>query len=156
MNFYETDLEVIDGAFTLGEVLHNDVLPLIPLRFQLNVPLKTFHHTCDCQCFYLFSSEYENSDISFYLGTNDWETLRIVNEDTREIINLDSRYINFSDVKEIEILLIDLNKKYPENIKSRITYTLPKEVTTIPKSFLNRIRVNVNGKIYDKDGNIKN
>lgn len=152
MPFYETDLEVVEGCFTLGEVLHTDILPHIPIRFQLNVPLKTFHYTCDCQCFYIFSSE-DNSDICFYVDTNEWETIRIINEDTRELILLISEY-SLSNRRNIQIRLYDLDKKYPDNLKSTTSITLPKEATTIPTSFLNRIRVvtKESGNMYTING----
>jgi hypothetical protein len=156
MDFYETDLEVVEGAFTLGEVLHTDILPLIPIRFQLNVVLKKFHYICGCQCFYIFISEDDNSDICFYVENNIWENIRIVNKDTREIITLNSLYTSLvcSELRKITIIIYDMNRKYLENIKSTTSITLPKEATTIPQHFLNTIRVNVDGKIYDKDGNI--
>ena len=156
MDFYETDLEVVEGAFTLGEVLHADILPLIPIRFLLTTVLKKFHYICGCQCYYIFISEDVNSDICFYVENNIWENIRIVNEHTREIIALNSDYSSLSELRTITIKIYDIDKKYPENIKSTTSITLPKEVTTIPQRFLNRIRVNVDGKIYDKDGNIKN
>jgi len=158
MDFYETDLEVVEGAFTLGEVLHTDILPLIPIRFQLNVVLKKFHYICGCQCFYIFISEDDNSDICFYVENNIWENIRIVNEHTREIIALNSLYTSLvcSELRTITIRIYDIDKKYPDNLKSTTSITLPKEATTIVNSFLNRIRVNVDGKIYDKDGRIKN
>ena len=156
MDFYETDLEVVEGAFTLGEVLHADILPLIPIRFLLTTVLKKFHYICGCQCYYIFISEDVNSDICFYVENNIWENIRIVNEHTREIIALNSDYSSLSELRTITIKIYDIDKKYPENIKSTTSITLPKGVTTIPQRFLNRIRVNVDGKIYDKDGNIKN
>ena len=156
MDFYETDLEVVEGAFTLGDVLHTDILPLIPIHFQLNVVLKKFHYICGCQCFYIFISEDDNSDICFYVENNIWENLRIVNKDTREIIALNSDYTSLSELRTITIRIYDINKEYPDKIKSTTSITLPKEATTIPQHFLNRIHVNVDGKIYDKDGNIKN
>ena len=156
MDFHETDLEVVEGVFTLGEVLHTDILPHIPIRFQLNVVLKKFHYICDCQCFYIFISEDDNSDICFYVENNIWENLRIVNEDTREIIALSAYYSYLSDVIKITIRIYDIDKKYPENIKSTTSITLPKEATTIPQHFLNKIRVknNESGNVFDKDGDL--
>ena len=154
MDFYETDLEVVEGAFTLGEVLHTDILPLIPIRFQLNIVLKKFHYICGCQPFYIFMSEDENSDISFYAQSNKWENLRIINKNTKEIIYFDS-YYSSSDITKLEISIYDMEKNYPENIKSQYLTVVSCDANTIDQSFLNNIRVNVNGKIYDKDGNIK-
>lgn len=156
MGFYEIDLDVVEGVFTLGEVLHTDILPLIPIRFLLTASLKKFHHSCDCQAFYIFISEDENTVIQFYAESNEWETLRVVNEDTREFIYLNSHYnsLVFSELITITIRIYDMDKEYPENIKSTTSITLPKEATTIPNSFLNRIRVknNKSGNVFDKDG----
>ena len=154
MPFYETDLEVVEGCFTLGEVLHTDILPHIPIRFQLNVLLKTFHYTCDCQCFYIFSSEDENSHIDFYVDTNEWETIQSVNEDTRELIFLISCYNSLSNRRNIKIQLYDMDKKYPDNLKSITSITLPNETSTISQNFLDRIRVvtKESGNMYTING----
>jgi hypothetical protein len=140
MSIYETDLEVVEGVFTLGEILHTDILPLIPLRFHLNVPLKTLHRTCDCASFDTFSSEDQQDNISFYQSTNTWEDVRISNSETNEACILRCFYNYSSKVETLEILIYDLNVKF-QRPKSKSSVQVLAHTLTIPESFLKRIRV---------------
>jgi len=140
MSIYETDLEVVEGVFTLGEILHTDILPLIPLRFHLNVPLKTLYRSCDCASFDTFSSEDQQDNISFYQSTNTWEDVRISNSETNEACILRYFYNSSSELQTLTILIYDLNEKF-QPLKSKYSVQVLGHTLTIPVSFLKQIRV---------------
>jgi hypothetical protein len=81
-DFYERDLVVVGGAFTLAKALAPSVVALLPSRFApaLAAPLASFHHTCDCQPFYQleFGGPIDGgaASLSVYAGgSNGWESL---------------------------------------------------------------------------------
>jgi hypothetical protein len=81
---YDFELNVAENAFSLEDVLHPDIIRLIPKEYNLTQKLTKFHYTCDCQCFFMFRSEDKNTSLFIYADTNEWEAFYIrLNENTK-------------------------------------------------------------------------
>jgi len=158
MDFYETYLEVVEGVFTLSEILHTDILEVIPERFPFNVPLNVFYTSASYRSFKSFVSEDKKVGIYIYNDRNlssggfrVWGSFRVFNTETNETFSC-----NIID----EVLAITIyhritndNNVDIDTIKEEYSIEVSPYSSTIPGNFLKKIRVKTDAGIYDIDGN---
>jgi len=110
---YEEYLKVVKNAFSLKDILNPYVISMIPKEYDIRKKLTNFYYSCDCQCFYCFSSEDDDkTSIFIYADTNEWEAVYIPNDKTKILLDFNG--------ETIEI------KKYDKNVEQ---YIVENEIT---------------------------